>query len=74
VTLNDGALDILINNCNQIADLVRNENHTKNHWLMIKAMGTKSNRNGIGTRIVLTAGKLTQIRDVNSRFQLSVSK
>lgn len=63
---NDGALDILINNCNQTADLLRNDNHTKNHWLMIKVVGTKSNRDGIGTRIVLTAGKLTQVREIKA--------
>jgi hypothetical protein len=63
---NDGDLDLLINNCNQTADLLRNDNHTKNHWLMIKTVGTKSNRDGIGTRLTLTANGFTQIREIKA--------
>jgi hypothetical protein len=63
---NDGDLDLLINNCNQTADLLRNDNHTKNHWLLIKTVGTKSNRDGIGTRLTLTANGVTQIREVKA--------
>jgi hypothetical protein len=63
---NDGDLDLLINNCNQTADLLRNDNYTKNHWLMIKTVGTKSNRDGIGTRLTLTANGFTQIREIKA--------
>ena len=63
---NDGALDLLINNCNQMADLLRNVSHTGNNWLIIKAVGTQSNRDGIGTRLLLKGGGLTQIREVKA--------
>jgi tetratricopeptide (TPR) repeat protein len=63
---NDGDLDVLINNCNQTADLIRNENLTGNHWLVIKTVGTRSNRDGIGTRLTLRAGGLTRIREVKA--------
>ncbi|HEV8601075.1 MAG TPA: FG-GAP-like repeat-containing protein, partial [Patescibacteria group bacterium] len=36
----------------------------KNNWLTIQLIGTKSNRDAIGTRINLTAGNLTQMREV----------
>lgn len=63
---NDGDLDLLINNCNQTADLLRNANHTKNNWLVVKTVGTRSNRDGIGTRIILNTGELRQIREVKA--------
>jgi len=63
---NDGDLDLLINNCNQTADLLLNDSRTNNHWLTIKLIGTKSNRDGIGTRLAVTANGLTQIREVKA--------
>ena len=33
-----------------------------NHWLEIDLEGTKSNRDGIGSRVELTAGGVTQVR------------
>jgi enediyne biosynthesis protein E4 len=63
---NDGDLDLLINNCNQAADLLRNAGGTGNNWLVVKTVGTQSNRDGIGTRIVLKAGERTQIREVKA--------
>jgi hypothetical protein len=46
--------------------LLRNENHTKNNWLVVKTVGTKSNRDGIGTRVILKSGELRQIREVKA--------
>ena len=63
---NDGDLDVLINNCNQTADLYRNEQRNENHWLIIKTYGTKSNRDGIGAQLRLTAGGTTQVREVRA--------
>ena len=63
---NDGDIDIFLNNSNQTANLLRNEGGNKNHWLMIKTVGTKSNRDGIGTRIKIVTGSLSQIKEVRS--------
>ena len=63
---NDGDLDLLINNCNQTADLLLNDNHTSNHWFIVKLIGTKSNRDAIGTRLKLTVNGLTQIREIKA--------
>src|SRR5580704_17238317 len=61
---NDGWQDFLVNNNGEDAQLFRNEGATsptaaKNHWLAIKLVGTKSNRDGIGATIKLTARNLT---------------
>ncbi len=55
---NDGDLDILINNCGQAPQLLRNDGGDANHWLEIFLVGTKSNRDGVGARVKVTAGDL----------------
>ena len=63
---NDGDLDIFILNLNDIPTFLRNEGGNKNNWLMVKTIGVKSNREGIGTRVKLRCGKETQINEVRS--------
>ena len=62
----DGDLDILITNSNQKPDLLRNDISNTNHWLTIHIVGTHNNRDGIGTRIKITTGRISQIREVKS--------
>ena len=57
---NDGDLDLLVNCVNDVPQLLRCDSQTKNNWIKVKTVGTKSNRTGIGTRIYCTtreAGK-----------------
>ena len=55
---NDGDLDILVSNNGQAPQLLRNDGGNANHWLEIFLIGTKSNRDGAGSRLKLTAGEL----------------
>ena len=55
---NDGDLDILVNNNGQAPQLLRNDGGNANHWLEILLIGTKSNRDGVGARVKVTAGDL----------------
>ena len=61
---NDGNMDIYVVNYNQSNKLYRN-NGNSNHWIIIKPVGTTSNRAGIGARIEVTMGTSTQIREVD---------
>lgn len=63
---NDGDIDILISNWNQPVDLLRNEGGNLNNWVQFRAVGIKSNRSGIGARIKVAAGGLTQFAEVQS--------
>jgi hypothetical protein len=63
---NDGAVDMLVTNCGGSPTLLRNEGAARRSWLTVKLAGTKSNSNGIGARLELTAGKTRQIRDVTA--------
>jgi enediyne biosynthesis protein E4 len=62
---NDGALDLLVPTNGGSALLFRNSG-TTNHSLRIKLVGTKSNRDGIGTTVKVTAGNDSQSKTLRS--------
>jgi hypothetical protein len=47
----DGKIDVVTSSLNDRAELWINTSPEPNHWITIKLRGTKSNRDGIGTRI-----------------------
>jgi enediyne biosynthesis protein E4 len=61
---NDGNLDLLVCTCNGPAVLLKNTGNPKNHWLKIQVVGRKSNRDGIGVKVSVTAGGVTQMKEV----------
>jgi hypothetical protein len=63
---NDGDVDVLINNLDGPPTLLRNDGGNGNNSLLIKCVGTKSNRSGIGTRVQVTAGGHRQTDEVTS--------
>src|SRR6202020_1186448 len=52
---NDGDLDIAINIRGDYPELLRNDGGNDNHFLEVLLIGTKSNRDGIGASLKLTA-------------------
>lgn len=63
---NDGDVDVVILNARREPTILRNESSRTNHWLQIQLRGTKTNRDGIGARVTVTAGDLRQIDEVHS--------
>jgi len=61
---NDGDLDVLIGNNGQTADLLRNEGGNRNNALLMRVVGTKSNRDGIGAVLKLTVGGRVLVRHI----------
>ena len=59
---NDGDVDVLVLNLSQRARLLRNDGGDRGNWVMIRLIGTTSNRDGIGARVRVTAGGTTQTR------------
>ena len=55
---NDGDLDVLVNNNGGSPQLLRNDGGNANHWVEILLVGTKSNRDGVGAKVMVTAGDL----------------
>ena len=64
--LNDGRQDVLMTVLDGSPVLVRPPKNIGNHWLRIKTNGTKSNRDGYGARVEVTAGSVTYIDEVRS--------
>jgi hypothetical protein len=54
---NDGDLDLLIMANNGPARLLRNDNGNQNDMLRVKTVGTRSNRDGIGTKVTVKTKK-----------------
>ncbi len=61
----DGRLDIYQTNANQNSLLYHNVSASGGHWIELKLIGTKSNRDAIGARATLKAGGGQMIREVN---------
>lgn len=62
---NDGRLDIYQANADQESLLYRNISPGTAHWIELKLVGTKSNRDAIGARVTLKTGGAMLIREVN---------
>lgn len=62
---NDGELEIVINNMNDRAALLR-DFLPQGNSLLIQTIGTKSNRDGIGARVSVTTNGVTQTDEVRS--------
>lgn len=59
---NDGDLDLLIVNNGEAPLLLRNEGGSKNNWLGLQLVATKSNPLGVGAIITWTAGGVKRSR------------
>jgi enediyne biosynthesis protein E4 len=59
---NDGAVDVLVAVNNGAPILLRNNAARENHWLGVKLVGQKSNRDAVGARITYQAGDLKRSR------------
>jgi hypothetical protein len=45
---------------------LRNDGGSKNNWILVKTIGTRSNRNGIGAKVKVVSGDLIQLDEVRS--------
>lgn len=63
---NDGDIDAVILNTRSKPTLIRNESKTDNHWFQVSLIGTKSPRDGTGTRIYVKTGDMTQMEEMHS--------
>lgn len=62
---NNGCMDVLVLNMNDLPSLLRNVGGNKQNWIKIKLLGTKCNRTAIGARVRVTTGKHTQMDEVH---------
>jgi hypothetical protein len=62
---NDGDIDVVVNNMNEIPSLLRNDGGNKNNWIKVKLVGTKCNRTAIGARVRVVTGNHSQMDEVH---------
>jgi len=63
---NDGDIDVAVLNWQDAPTILRNDSARGNHWIQIRLHGTKTNRDGIGARVKVVTGALTQVDEVHS--------
>ena len=61
---NDGDLDIVVNNVHDAPDLFVLDSPPNAHWLIVKLVGTRSNRSAIGARVRLATAAGQQVQEV----------
>jgi hypothetical protein len=64
---NDGDMDVLVMNMNELPSLLRNDVSDKNHWLKVQLVGVKTNRSAIGSRVVAQYGSRRQAQEVTAQ-------
>ncbi len=64
---NDGRIDAVVSVLDGRAQLFHNITENKNHWILLKLVGTKSNRMGIGAQIhIITEDGASQWNEVTT--------
>ena len=61
---NDGDPDLLLLNAGEPPVLLRNDGGNKNHWLGVKLVGTKCNRDGIGAKVTISSAGLPRSKQL----------
>jgi hypothetical protein len=61
----DGRMDIVVTAISAPAEIWHNDTPSAGHWIAFQLQGTKSNRDGIGATIKLTAAGATQYQHVS---------
>jgi enediyne biosynthesis protein E4 len=61
---NNGTVDVIINNVHDTPDLFLTKADPANHWLLLRLIGTRSNRSAIGARVRIVTGAVTQAYEV----------
>ena len=63
---NDGRISAVVSNMNALPSLLVNDVRNGNHWIAFRAIGVKSNRDGIGAKITVKAAARTLVDEVRS--------
>jgi enediyne biosynthesis protein E4 len=63
---NDGDIDLVVADLDGPPQVLRNDGGNMNNAILIKTIGVKSNRSGIGARVKVVSGNLVEIDEVRS--------
>jgi enediyne biosynthesis protein E4 len=63
---NDGRLDAVVTTNDGPIHILHNETQTQNHWLLLKLVGHKSNRDAVGAEVTVTTSAASQFATVST--------
>jgi len=63
---NDGQIDVVVINIDNTLTLLHNTTRNRNHWLTLRTIGSRSNRDGIGARLRLRVDGRVEVREVKT--------
>jgi enediyne biosynthesis protein E4 len=63
---NDGRVDAVVSALEAPLEIWRNVSSAPNHWLLVRTVGSRSNRDGVGARIRVTSASGVQHSHVNT--------
>ncbi len=75
---NDGKIDVVVTVLNGPPEIWMNRSNTqnggnRNHWIILKLVGVKSNRDGLGTKVKITTSLGTQYNQATTAVSYSSS-
>ena len=62
---NDGDIDVVVNILDGTPWLLRCDSPPDAQWILVRLIGTRSNRDGLGARVIVRAGGLEQMQEVH---------
>jgi hypothetical protein len=63
---NDGKIDIVVTAISDSPQLLMNTTKNGNHWILLRLVGTKDNRDGLGTRVKITTSEGVQFNEATT--------
>lgn len=57
---NNGKIDVAVNVLHEKPQILMNRGGNGNHWIILNLLGTKDNRDGLGTKVKITTAEGTQ--------------
>ncbi len=63
---NDGAIDVVVNTIGGLPQVLMNCGTSGNHWILLKLVGTKDNRDGLGTKVKITTSEGVQYNEATT--------
>jgi enediyne biosynthesis protein E4 len=63
---NDGKVDIVVTVLNGEPQLLMNQSPNQNHWIILKLIGVADNRDGLGTKVKITAAGGVQYNEATT--------
>ncbi len=63
---NDGRIDVVVSSLQGPLEVWHNVSPNTNHWLLVRTVGTKSNRDGMGAKLKVVTASGTQYNQVNT--------